>query len=257
MGNHFYGEYQGDHYEVETKNLSTSQKLFLLLYPIELAAAVVCMFTGHIGYFVVCLGSIFLVVALMLPVIFNVPIKSSLPAKIFLGVAFTAVLIGIIIENHLLTMEMLFGLFLLFWLVLGIVMIRLAFKKPAYAKNCTLPVEATCVTVDIMRRDIMVSCNRFSRERIQTNAETLFKPAFSYEVNGEPYWVESTVYYGDLNKGYQEGEKVTIMVNPENPMEMIPKKKCDGMFLGFGISCIFVTIVGIAASVLIYSFIYG
>lgn len=254
MGNHFYGEYQGDHYEVEVKSLSGSQKLFLLLYPIELIGAIICLLTGHIGYFVVCLGSVFLVVSLMLPLIFNVSIKKSLPAKIFLAVAITLVVLGIVIEYHLLTMNMLFGLFILFWFVLGVFMTKLAFKKPAYAKKCTLPVEATCVTVDIMRRDIMVSNNLFPRNMIDANSETLFKPAFSYEVNGEPYWVESTVYYGDLNKGYEEGAKVNILVNPENPMEMIPKKKFDGIFLTFGITSILVSIFGAGMFILIFSF---
>ena len=92
-------------------------------------------------------------------------------------------------------------------------------------KTYSISVEAVCEMVDVRKTNLFAFDDLVEDYYMAPiNANTIYKPGFHYTVNGKEYFTESTVYYGDLNKGFEEGSKVQLKVNPDNPHEILPVK---------------------------------
>ena len=121
-------------------------------------------------------------------------------------------------------------------------------------KEYSITVEAECEMVDVKKINLF----RFDdfpnmpyTDSINTN--TLYKPGFHYFINGQEYFTESTVYYGDLNRGFVEGNRVMLKVNPDNPHDILPinaDSSFANMAMVMGIFWLVAGIIGIVVLIL-------
>lgn len=66
---------------------------------------------------------------------------------------------------------------------------------------------------------------------------------FYGEVNGQEYYTESEVYYGDMNVGFEDGARVTLRVNPNNPTDVLPKNVGTFLEMVMGIGWIAIAVI--------------
>lgn len=125
-----------------------------------------------------------------------------------------------------------FGLFALFGLIVLVVGIGLLAQRLSDKKRCTEQVPA--VVVDLERR-----VSRGSKKSVT------YAPVFEYEYRGNTYQYVSPI--SSKRPDYERGERVTLMIDPNDPNAAYVSDKTAMMFiiicLGFGV--IFVGFGGI------------
>lgn len=252
MANHFDGQALEEHYEKELKDFRPIDwaMLFLLFAPV--VAAVVMGFMQKWGIMVILAGCFICMIHIFLLVVFGVRNKIML-GFFCLGIA--VIIGGIITATENYNLLVLYGVFIYILVSFGVgfLCLYLAAKKRRKIKEYTLLVEADCELVDVKK------INMFRFDDIVKNSydhslndNTLTKPGFHYFVNGEEYFTESTVYYGDLNTDYVEGAKVTLRVNPNNPTDILPKNEGAGLEMIMGISWVVIGIISLAVIVILW-----
>ena len=222
MGNHFYGVAINEHYEKKISDFE-SRDWVVVGALIAIALGVIAsMVTRHWGFMIICFGLFACSMDVTARVVFC---KRSRVTPFFVVLGILTIIAGIIVEAGLWN---LFPYYICFcWTVIalgvGIIctMIKVNFVRKV--KAYTISVEADCEMVDVKK----VNLFRFddlteNPYNAPINDNTIFKPGFHYYVNGKEYFTESTVYYGDLNKGFMEGNRVTLKVNPDNPNDILP-----------------------------------
>lgn len=260
MSTHFYGE--GWHYSntIDIKDMTLFQKAYSLLLFFTIVVAIASGLAGHV-YMVPFWAGVFLVmIGFCAKVFFGVPLSRLKFMYTFICLGIAAILVG------------LYGTFVGFtaksaaiciitgyialWLTLGIVMLVLSDQRRTLKKRCTKQVEARCTIADVVRTNVFRSDDVSATMNADINKSTLCKPAFEFVLNGETHYVESTVYYGDLNQGFEEGAMIELWVNPDDPNEVIPKKTTNTMILVFGICCFIAALIPICVLPLISGMIF-
>lgn len=250
MENHFYGAATNEHYEKETKNFRPIDWITVCAYFGIAIGAVVAGFMGHWGVMIMIIGLLACLSPVLLRIVFGAKSKYLL---IFVLLGIAAIIAGIIVENEL--WDALQYLILIAFTLISFSVTVICFiikgKESSKMRKYSQSVEAVCEMVDVRRLNLFAYDDIIHNYTSPANANTIYKPGFRYVVNGTEYFTESTVYYGDLNTGFREGNKVLLKVNPENPNEIQPADKTVGnMALVMGICWIFGGITGIVLLIL-------
>lgn len=249
MANHFYGEAYEEHYEKELKDFTPVDWATSIVYLLIIISAVVFGFLNNWGLMVIMAG----VVVCMLHVFILIVMKvNNKILRYFFLLGLLVIIAGVITctEHYEYLVLYIIALYLLISFGVGILCLNLAKKKRKKIREYALSVEAKCELVDVKKinlfrfDDIHLSINN------PINDNVLNKPAFHYFVNGQEYYTESEVYYGDMNVGFEDGARVILRVNPNNPTDVLPKNV--GTFLetvmGIGwiaIALIVITVLGV------------
>ena len=234
----FYGVATHEHYEKDAEDLTKLDKVVVGIGLGCFGAAFVFIFLDYIGLAIVMFGVFFCMIHLMAYVAFR---AKSAALLVFDAIGVAAIIAGVLLMAGLTTI---FEYYLTFGLALGFILagcvtlfifIRDSRKRKAYS----LSVEAVCEIVDSRRLNVFNSVNG-TNSYSPVEMSTIYKPGFHYVVNGQEYFTESTVYYGDLNDGFQEGNHVMLRVNPNQPNEVLPANlKLTGelmeLVIGFGL----------------------
>lgn len=224
MANHFYGCAYEEHYEKKIKDFTPLDWVLVSILGIIVLAAVVSGFLGHIGILIVLIGVVACMFELLVRTVFH---KKSKITWIFVVLGIMAIIAGIMVEWKLWTVLQHYVVIIYMIIAFGVggfcVFIKINNTKKM--KTYSISVEAVCEMVDVRKTNLFAFDDLVEDYYMAPiNANTIYKPGFHYTVNGKEYFTESTVYYGDLNKGFEEGSKVQLKVNPDNPHEILPVK---------------------------------
>lgn len=234
MANHFFGSSIQEHAEKDVKDTKPIDWVIFSSFFILFIGAFIAFFTLHIVTGIIMIGLFFMMFDVAARVIFNLKSKIT---PIFSGIGLLIILGGVLISifGFWILMPYVFLCMAFVWLAIGIFCWSLGSKKRALRRRYSLEVEAECSIVDTGK--VKVFRNQMEPVK-RDHYATVNKPAFHYYVNGSEYFVESEVYYGDLNKDIKEGAKVKIFVDPSSPENFIPVSDDSVMetFMGvFGI----------------------
>lgn len=253
MVNHFYGEAYESHYEKELKDFTPVDWATSIVYLLVIISAVVLGFLNMWGLMVIMIG----VAVCMLHVFMLIVMKvNDEIVKYFFLLGLLVIIAGVITctgHYEYLTVYA-FGLYLIISFWLGILCLNLAKKKRNKMQRYTLSVDAECELVDIKKINLFRFDDIHSSPYNPINDNILTKPAFHYFVNGQEYYTESEVYYGDMNVGFEEGARLTLRVNPNNPAEVLPKNVGIFMEMFMGIFWVAMGVITIIALVICYFF---
>ena len=253
MANHFYGSAYEEHYEKKLKDFTFLDWVLVSIFWLCVLAAVVAGFCGHIGIMVAILGVVLSMFDLLIRKVFC---KKSKITWIFVVLGILAIIAGIIVETEQFSVFQYYVVFMYMVIAFGVgfFCVHLKINNARKLKAYSLSVEAVCEMVDEKRINLFAFDDLVqSNYRAPINENTIYKPGFHYSVAGKEYFTESTVYYGDLNKGFKEGEKVQLKVNPDNPIEILPvnfDETIGNMALIMGIFWIVAGMVGIIVMIL-------
>lgn len=253
MGNHFYGSAVSEHYEKDIKDLTPLDWVLVVIFFTFGIGAFVFGFMKHFGIMVALLGAAACMGYPILRVVFQ---KKHVATLIFIVLGILAIIAGFIVEAERWDIFPYYvvSVFMLIAFGVAVICIRIKVKNSQKLKAYSLSVEAVCEMVDIKRINLF----RFDDlpnmpYTAPINKNTLFKPGFHYVVNGQEYFTESTVYYGDMNRGFVEGNHVLLKVNPDNPNEILPvdaDSTVANMAMVMGVFWIVGGIVGIVVLIL-------
>lgn len=243
MANHFYGYGVEEHYEKDIKDFTLADKMVAVLFFLMILATIILGFCGNWGFMIIMIGADLVMMDVMVRVLFH---AKNFVMRIFSTIGILTIIAGILVKTGRISWVILYGIivYFVFCFGAGILCIYLAIRKNKKIKEYSLNVEAVCEIVDekvlnIFRYDDVME----HQINHSMNVNTIQKPAFHYYVNGMEYFTESTVYYGDLNSGFEEGQKVMLRVNPANPNEILPKNENSAMEMGMGISWLVIGVV--------------
>lgn len=247
MGNHFYGEAYNETYAKDIKDLTPIDWFVLLSFLGIIIGAVVMGFLQLWGIMVMLIGVFFLMFDVILHVIMHGKNKIML---IFDAVGLIVICFGVVVHMELtnLLIPMIISVYLLICFGLGISFLVYASKKKKKMKEYSLTVEAVCETVDVRRTNLFKFDDIAQNYHSSINDNDLYKPGFHFWVDGFEYFVESTVYYGDLNKGYKDGNKIRLKVKPSDPTQVLPADANVVMELIMGVSW---TLIGVVCATVI------
>ncbi len=222
MGSKFYGGAVEEHYEKDLKKFRPRDWVALSILGVLIISAFVSGILSHVGITVVIIGAIFCYLFILVRVIFD---KKSSLLLIFIALGILAVGAGIIVEAELWDVFQYYVVFLFMFVAfaVGVICLRIKVKTARKMRTYSLEVTASSEMVDIRR----INLGRFddlsgTSYNSPINRTEIYKPGFHYVVNGQEYFTPSEVYYGDLNKGFVEGNNVRLKVNPDNPTEILP-----------------------------------
>lgn len=253
MANHFYGEAYEAHYEKEIKDFTAVDWITSIVYLLIIISAVVFGFLNRWGLMVIMIG----VALCMLHIFMLIVMKADNKiVRLFFVLGILVIIGGIITcTEHYEYLEIyVIAIYLLISLGVGIFCLNLAKKKRNKMKEYTLSVEAECELVDVKKINLFRFDDIHSSPNNPINDNILMKPAFHYFVNGQEYYTESEVYYGDMNTGFENGAKLTLRVNPNNPAEVLPKNVGTSMETIMGIFWIAMDVIVIVALGICYFF---
>lgn len=253
MANHFYGSAYEEHYEKKLKDFTALDWILVSFFGAIALTAVVAGILKHFGVMTALLGVDACMGDLLIHTVFR---KKSKVAWIFIVLGIMAIIAGIIVELKLWHVFQYYVVLMYMVIAFGVgffcvfIKINNSRKMKAYS----LSVEADCEMVDVRQINLFAFDDLLKENYLAPiNANTIYKPGFHYTVNGQEYFTESTVYYGDLNKGFEEGKKVLLRVNPQNPLEILPVNadaSVGNMAMIMGIFWILAGIVGIVVMIL-------
>lgn len=243
MANHFKGNAYEEHYEKEIKDFTPSDWAVTIAFFGIIVVAVIMGFLQQWGVLVILVGIEFAMFDVLIRVIFHRIIK--------LLYLFDAIGVITIVEGIFVLMDHIgwviisaFVLYLIVCFFVGILCVSLGVKKKKKMAEYSLIVQAECETVDEKRINLFLYDDIVDDTvNHALNKNELYKPAFHYFVDGQEYFTESTVYYGDLNEGYKDGERIELRVNPNNPNEVLPKGENASIEMLVGISWLVIGVV--------------
>lgn len=248
MANHFYGGATHEHYEKDVKDFTASDKVVVSIMFAVVVLAIGAGFLNRWGIMVALIGAFFCMPYIAVGAIWNVRSKATL---IFVALGILLIGAGIIVETGMWDIFQYYatGSYIFISLGVGIICMKIAIGNFRKLKQYSLEVEALCEIVDVQKLNLFTFDDRIKNPyNAPINANIICKPGFHYCVNGNEYYTESTIYYGDLNTGFAEGSKVKLKVNPDNPYEILPANEGNGigtMAMVMGICWIVAGIVGI------------
>lgn len=229
MASHFYGNSYGEHYEKDVKDFTTSDWIVTGIFFAAILAVFITMLLQAWGLVIISFSVIVAMIDVMLRVIFHTKSKIMYIFDVLAGIACVG---GIIVMTGNMKWIITYVIItvVLVYLGVGVLFSVLAISKSKKIEACTLAVEARCEIVEIRDDNMLIqhsgNVNRSyesSSYEEQTKKAVLVRPSFHYFVNDKEYYTESKVYYGDLNKGFSEGARVCILVNPEDPTQILPQ----------------------------------
>lgn len=243
MANHFYGEAYESHYEKELKDFTPVDWATSIVYLLIIISAVVFGFLNNWGLMVIMAGVAVCMLHVFMLIVMKVNYKI---VRYFFLLGLLVIIAGVITcTEHYEYLELyIIALYLLISFGVGILCLNLARKKRKKICEYTLSVEAECELVDVKEINLF----RFddihsSSYNNPINDNVLNKPAFHYFVNGQEYYTESEVYYGDMNVGFEDGARVTLRVNPNNPTDVLPKNVGTFLEMVMGIGWIAIAVI--------------
>ena len=243
MANHFYGEVHEEHYEKEIKDFTPVDWATSIVYLLIIISAVVLGFLNNWGLMVIMVG----VAVCMLHVFMLIVMKvNNKIVRYFFLLGLLVIIAGVITcTEHYEYLELyIITLYLLISFGVGILCLNLARKKRKKICEYTLSVEAECELVDVKKINLFLFDDIHSSPyNNPINDNVLKKPAFHYFVNGQEYYTESEVYYGDMNVGFEDGARVTLRVNPNNPTDVLPKNVGTFLEMVMGIGWIAIAVI--------------
>ncbi len=222
MANHFYGSAYEEHYEKKIEDFTPLDWLLVSIFWVIVLAAVISAFFSHVGIMILLLGVNACMGDLILRKVFN---KKSKVIWIFSVLGIMAIIAGIIVEGKLWSVFQYYVVIMYMIIAFGVggICVFIKINNMKKLKTYSLSVEAVCEMVDVQKINLFAFDDLIKDYYMAPiNANVVYKPGFHYIVNGKEYFTESTVYYGDLNKGFEEGKKVLIKINPDNPNEILP-----------------------------------
>lgn len=253
MGNHFYGSAISEHYEKKIKDFVARDWVVVGIFIAIVIGVIASVVSRHWGFMIICLGLFASSMDVAVRVIFN---SRSKVTSIFVVIGILAIIAGAIIEADLWNI---FPYYICFCLILfafgvGVICTMLKVNFVRKMKEYSITVEAECEMVDVKKINLF----RFDDlpnmpYTASINKNTLYKPGFHYVINGQEYFTESTVYYGDLNRGFVEGNRVMLKVNPDNPHDILPinaDSSFANMAMVMGIFWLVAGIIGIVVLIL-------
>lgn len=252
MANHFYGSAVSEHYEKKPKDFKPVDWIMVALLSIICIAAVASGFMRRWGLMVVFIG----VAACMLHVLLRVMFKAKNKVTIvFTVLGILAIIAGILLEAD--KWDVLPCYFVFVYMIVafsvGIICVGIKRSTSRKMKEYSLSVEATCEQVEVKKINLFKSDDLSPMYNAPINSNTIYRPAFHYFVDGKEYYTRSEVYYGDLNEGFREGDKITLRVDPNDPGKVLPAK-VDGtvgnMAAVMGVFWLVAGIVGIVVLIL-------
>lgn len=256
MANHFYGSAYEEHYEKKIEDFTLLDWVIVSVFFGVVLAAVIFGFLGHIGMMIVLIGVDTSIIDFLVRKVFR---KKSKVTVIFVILGIMAIIAGCIVEGKLWNIFQYYVVFMYMVVAFGVgfFLVNIKINNTKKMRKYSISTEAVCEMVDV-RKINLFSFDDLVKESYLApiNENTIYKPGFHYTVDKKEYFTESTVYYGDLNKGFEEGRKVTIKVNPDNPHEILPinvDASIGNMAMTMGIFWIFAGCVGIIVMVLILS----
>lgn len=249
MANHFYGEAYEAHYEKEIKDFTPADWAVSIVYLLIILAAVVFGFCQEWGPMVIMVGAAVCMLHYFLLIVFRANNKVT---QLFFLIGLLVMIGGAITCTGSYEVLTLYGFFLYLAVAfgIGIFCLYLAHRKHRKIREYTLSVEAECEIVDVKRINLFRFDDINTSPNNPINDNTLTRPAFHYYVNGQEYYTESEVYYGDMNTGFTEGAKLTLRVNPHNPTDILPKNVGASLEIIMGVSWI---VIG-AITVIVFVF---
>lgn len=253
MGSSFYGGAVEEHYEKDLKKFRPRDWVALSVLGVLIISAIVSGVLSHVGIAVVIIGAIFCYIYFLVRVVFD---KKSSLLLLFVALGILAVGAGIIVEAELWDVFQYYVVFLFMFVsfAVAVICLRIKVKNARRMRTYSLEVMASSEMVDVRK----INLGRFddvpgTSYNSPINTNTVFKPGFYYVVNGQEYFTPSEIYYGDLNKGFVEGNNVRLKVNPDNPSEILPID-ADGSFANmamvFGLFWLLAGVGGIVVMIL-------
>lgn len=242
MANHFYGEAYEAHYEKELKDFTPVDWITSIVYLLIIISAVVFGFLNRWGLMVIMVG----VAVCMLHIFSLIVMKANNKIVRYFFILGVLVIIAgaITCTGHYEYLELyVIALYLLISFGVGILCLNLAKKKRRKIREYTMSVDAECEIVDEKKINLFRFDDIHSSPNNPINDNSLKKPAFHYFVNGQEYYTESEVYYGDMNVGFEDGAKVTLRVNPNNPRDILPKNVGTFLEMVMGIGWIAIAVI--------------
>ena len=253
MANHFYGAAIEEHYEKKLKDFTPLDWVLVSILGAIVLAAVITGLCGHVGIMIVLLGASACMGDLFVRMVFR---KKSRVAWVWVILGIMAIIAGIIVEAENWNIFQYYVVFMYMVVAFGagFFLVYIKINNSRKLKTYSLSVEAECEMVDVKKINLFAFDDLLEvNYNAPINANTIYKPGFHYTVDGKEYFTESTVYYGDLNKGFEEGKKVLLKVNPNNPNEILPintDASIGNMSMVMGIFWILAGIVGIVVMIL-------
>lgn len=245
MEDNFWGTAVEEHYEKEIKDFNGLDWFLFTIFWGMIIVAVILGFNGmpHAAGICACLDVI------MIHVMIRVMSKQKsvvTPHFVVLGIlAIAVILANYIFGNDKMAIIVAIAFeFIAFYV--GILCVSIAVRKKRKMREYSLMVEAECHTVDERQLNAF-HLNQSMHTGIDSasygGGSMIYKPAFHYFVNGQEYFTESTVYYGNMNSGYTEGQRIWLRVNPNNPRDILPKNAdtfveslVGWMWIGIGVA---------------------
>ena len=253
MANDFYGVAVHDTYEKETKDFTTADKIVVGIMIVLALTAIVFGFLRQWGIMVIFIGLVAIMGYFMIKIMFGVKNKVSL---IFVALGILAIIAGIIVAAELWDIFPYYIVFVYVFIsfFVAILCISIKVKGDRKKREYSLCVEAVCEMIDIKRINLFTFDDIVKAPyNAPINSNTIYKPGFHYFVNGQEYFAESSVYYGNRNTEFMEGNRVTLKVNPNNPYEIMPLEADNStanMLMIMGIFWLFAGLVGIVVMIL-------
>lgn len=242
-----------EHYEKKISDFEPKDWVAVSILIAIALGVIASIVSRHWGFLVICFGLFAASMDVVVRVVFN---KRSKVTPFFVVLGILTIIAGAIMEAGLWNIFPYFICFCLTVVAFGVgiicTMMKVNFVRKV--KAYTISVEADCEMVDVKKTNLFrfddLAENPYNAP---INDNTIFKPGFHYYVNGKEYFTESTVYYGDLNKGFMEGKRVTLKVNPDNPNDILPisvDSSVANMGLVMGIFWNIAGIIGIVVFIL-------
>ena len=234
MAGHFYGTAKEEHYEKDVKDFASKDWFVTLLFFGLIFSTIGMGFLGHIGIMIMLIGVDVIMMDVMLRVIIGVKSKIML---FFDAVGIAIIIAGVLVQADCIGWLIIYciGLYMLVCYGVGIACLIIGVRMQRKIREYSLTVDAECVIVDkkyinLFRFDDITG----HQYNDPINDNELKKTAFRYVVNGREYFTESTVYYGDLNTGFEDGAIIKLRVNPSNPTDVLPQNTSSfiPMFMG-------------------------
>lgn len=253
--NHFYGQYTEEHYEVDIKDLSFSEKCLLLSFLALIILDIVVGFLGLFEILVITVGFSVCTMTLVICTIFYIKLFKHYVITPFFFIGLITTIVGFLLyfdvfedsEGATNALKLLELYSPMFFVILGFVFIAIGAKKNQFKKRCTTRVTATCYTVDTRRVNLFKCDDISSIYSSPINQNDLLKPAFLFWLNGYQYFVENKYFYGDLNTEFADGKQIGLFVNPQNPTDIVPDSNVEKVFPMTGWSFV---IVGVLCQIL-------
>lgn len=253
MGSSFYGGALEEHYEKDLKKFRARDWVMLVIVGALVLSAILSGILSHWGIMVVLIGVVCCLSNVLVRVVFD---KKSKLTFVFVSLGILAIIAGIIIEAEMWEAFQYYVVFIFMLISFAVTAICFGIKirNSRKIKMYSLEVVASSEMVDVRNINLFKFDDRpHSNYTSPINDNTLYKPGFHYVVNGQEYFTPSEIYYGDLNKGFVEGNNVHLKVNPDNPTEILPvdaDSSLANMAMVMGICWLLAGIGGIVVMIL-------